>query len=227
MRMLALFSRIRGRNNLVERGVGARTGLLVLDIIGTGNTVRIGNHCRLSGRIVMRGDNQTVEIGPSTVFKGSYLLCSEGCEIRIGRHCLFSRGTEIRTTDAHSVIDAASGERLNRAGSVDIGGHVWMGVGALVSKGVRIAEDNIVAAGAFVNRSCLESQTVIAGAPARVTRRGVTWNRRLQDHFTWAEIDHWRLKKKSRPELPAQPSALEQPPGQQAPEVGLKRGSTP
>jgi acetyltransferase-like isoleucine patch superfamily enzyme len=207
--MLALFSRIQGRDNRVDRGVGTRTGRLVLDIIGTGNTVRIGNHCRLSGRIVMRGDNQTVEIGPSTVFKGCYLLCSEGCDIRIGRHCLFSRGTEIRTTDAHSVIDATTGERLNRPGSVEIGGHVWMGVGAMVSKGVRIAEDNIVAAGAFVNRSCSESQTVIAGAPARVTRRGVTWNRRLQDHFTSAEIDHWRMKKKPLPDRQAQPSATE------------------
>jgi acetyltransferase-like isoleucine patch superfamily enzyme len=71
------------------------------------------------------------------------------------------------------LIDVATGERVNEAGSSHIGEHVWIGLGVIVNKGASIADDNVVAASSFVNCSFQDSQTVIAGTPAKVVREGV------------------------------------------------------
>jgi len=99
----------------IKRGAGNRIlignesklrGSIV--IRGNGNTILIGNHCDWRGDIVVKGDKQTVSIGDYSTAVNAYLLCQEGCDITIGRWCMFSRGIEVRTTDAHSVIDRAT-----------------------------------------------------------------------------------------------------------------------
>jgi acetyltransferase-like isoleucine patch superfamily enzyme len=133
-----------------------------------------------------------VSIGDSTTFQTVYLLCQEGCDITVGRHCMFSREIEVRTTDAHSLVDISSGTRLNRPQSIVIGDHVWVGLRALINKGASIPDDSIVGAAAFVNSAHSESHTVLAGVPAKVVRRGVTWNRGRKDSFTEEELLEWR-----------------------------------
>ncbi|MBO3758410.1 acyltransferase [Ciceribacter sp. L1K22] len=105
---------------------------------------------------------------------------------------MLSRYVEIRTTDAHSVIDRKTGERLNLAGPVTIGDHVWIGMGAIISKGVTIGDDNIVGARSFVTKSFVGSGTIIAGAPAKVIKSGVTWSRLLRKRYSEAEMEAWR-----------------------------------
>lgn len=180
-----------GSGNLVRIKPGASFRGRV-EILGSGNLVEIGEKAAIKGELVVKGEGQKVAIGAHTTSISLYLLCQEQCDVFIGAHCMFSREIEIRTTDAHSVIDRQTGRRVNEAASIRVGDHVWVGVGAVLSKGAEIAPDSIVGAGAFVNRRFEEGGVILAGLPARIVRRGVTWSRERKDLFTEAEMTAWK-----------------------------------
>lgn len=162
-----------------------------INITGSGNLVEIGEKCNFRGRIVVKGNNQTVRFGDHSSSVGTYILCQEGCNVIIGKWCMLSRDIEIRTTDAHSVIERTTGRRLNNPGSVEIGDHVWVGVGALISKRAKIPRDCIVAARSFVNSEIEEEGVILAGMPAKIVKRGITWHRERRPHFHAADLTHW------------------------------------
>lgn len=163
-----------------------------VEILGSKNRIIIGKNCHFRGQILVKGENQTVIFGDHSTSVGLYILCSENCDVSIGKWCMFSRQIEVRTTDAHSVIDRATGKRLNKPGSIDIKDHVWVSLGVMINRGVLIGADNIIAAKSFVNQSVDEEGTVIAGSPAKVVKRGVTWNRSRRDSFNENQLDYWR-----------------------------------
>ncbi|OAP40271.1 hypothetical protein ATB98_02195 [Sinorhizobium saheli] len=90
------------------------------------------------------------------------------------------------------MIERASGKRVNSPGSVSIGDHVWVGLGAIISKGSSVPADSIVGAMSFVNGKFDEEGTVIAGVPAKVIKRGVTWSRVRKKRFSPEEMDGWK-----------------------------------
>ena len=182
---------IKGRGNRVEIGEHADIRGLAMKIEGSGHRLLIGANCKLRGQFIIKGSNHAIRIGELTTMHGSYLLCQEA-DIAIGRDCMFSRDIEIRTTDAHSIVDLATRRRVNRPGSVSIGDHVWLGVGVLVSKGVTIAADVVVGAMSGVFRDIAESHVVAVGAPAAVKRRGVTWHRGRKAGFSEEELFGWK-----------------------------------
>lgn len=184
---------VRGIKNKIEIGSESIfSGTIKID--GSRNIIRIGQGCHYRGEILVKGSDQIVDFGDYSTTVNVYILCQESCNVRIGRHCMLSREIEIRTTDAHSVIDIETGNRLNTPGDVIIGDHVWVGLGAIVNKGSVIPNDTIVGAGAFVNKPFEEEHTAIAGAPAKVVRRGVTWNRSRRAKFSADEMNEWRNK---------------------------------
>lgn len=181
----------RGTGNLVSLGRNAKfSGNITFQ--GNDNRIVIGENVDFKGQVLVKGDGQLVEIGDHTTAVDVFILCQEQCDVRIGRHCMLSREIEIRTTDAHSVVNRSTGERLNMAASVDICDHVWISLGAVVNKGTFIAEDNIVGAMAFVSGNFEESGTIIAGVPAKVVKHDVTWDRRRRKSFKLEELSHWR-----------------------------------
>lgn len=181
----------RGTGNSVTIGSGTRFDGSI-EIQGTRNTVVIGDNCHFRGKIVVKDHGQTVVFGDHSTSNSVYILCQEGASVRIGRWCMLSRDIEIRTTDAHSVIDRQTGKRLNTPASITIGDHVWVGVGAVINKGASIAADSIVGAMAFVNGVFDEEGVVIVGVPARIAKRGVTWNRSRKKVFSEEEMNAWR-----------------------------------
>jgi acetyltransferase-like isoleucine patch superfamily enzyme len=183
--------RLKGRNHRITIGQDVDLNDQI-DVRGRDNRMTIGDKVALGGRLVITGNGQSIDIGNGTVARDTYVLCHEEQYVRIGRGCLFSRNVEIRTTDAHALICRETGERLNRAQPIEIGDHVWMGVGVLVSKGAKIADDNVVGAKSFVAKPFLESGTVIAGVPAKVVKRGVTWQRDTKEKYDPDKLDGWR-----------------------------------
>lgn len=159
---------------------------------GHGNKVYIGKGCAVRGQILVKGNNQNVYIGSYTTFQSVYILCQEGCNVHIGRHCMFSRNVEIRTTDAHSVVDLDTLKRINIASSITIGEHVWIGVGVLVSKGSFIPDDCVVGANSFVNGKFEKPNVVLAGCPAKVVKDNITWNRSRKSTFKPDEVFAWK-----------------------------------
>lgn len=181
----------RGAGNILELGRGTIFNGTV-EISGDNNRVIIGDNCHFRGDILVKGNNQTVSIGNHSTTVNVYILCQEGRDVTIGKWCMFSREIEIRTTDAHSVIDRETKKRLNTPASVVIGDHVWIGVGAIINKGAVIPSDSIVGAMSFVGGKFDEEGVIIAGAPGKVVKRGITWSRDRRAKFTDEEIDHWK-----------------------------------
>jgi len=183
--------RFYGDNNRIELPLTSTfTGHITMR--GRGNRILIGDSCRLRGEFIVKGTNQTVIVGDRTTFESVYLLCMENSNITIGRNCMFSRKIEVRTSDAHSLIRRRDGRRLNRAASVTVGDHVWVGLGAILNKGTVIPEDCVVGANSFVNKAFSISGAVLAGAPAMIVKRDVTWNRGRKMLWSQAEMDEWR-----------------------------------
>jgi hypothetical protein len=137
---------VRGQRNRLENAavlLGAR-----FDIEGNDNRLIIGRGAVLHGtRIFLRGQRHVLEVGEGCHLKGGTLWFEdEGCLIRIGggsafgevhiaatepgrqvvigSGCLFSSDIDIRTGDSHSVIDIASGMRVNPASDVTVGSRV-------------------------------------------------------------------------------------------------------
>jgi acetyltransferase-like isoleucine patch superfamily enzyme len=84
----------------------------------------------------------------------------------------------LSVSDMHSIVSVETGERLNPGGSVMVGDHVWLGVGCRIMKAVRIGAGSVIGAGAIVTRD-IPPNALAAGAPAEVTKTGITWTREL------------------------------------------------
>lgn len=83
-------------------------------------------------------------------------------EITIGDHCAFGPRVRILTaTHDYRRLDLP-----DRAASVTVGNHVWVGAGATILPGVTIGSGAVVAAGSVVTRD-VAPFTIVAGNPAR------------------------------------------------------------
>jgi acetyltransferase-like isoleucine patch superfamily enzyme len=141
-----------------------------------GGWIRIGNGCRfrssgLSNRI---GINRPCAL--STLKAGANILVGDGCgfsgtviaaarQIEIGPRVRCGANTTITDTDWHEE-DPRSGGAL----PVVIEENVWLGLNAIVLKGVRIGRNSVIAAGSVVTRD-IPANVVAGGIPARVIRR--------------------------------------------------------
>lgn len=161
-----------GRNEIIfEEGVRLRD--LAIEIRGDSNRLLISSEARIAGRIELCGDGNTVTIGARTRISGAFLGAHNGTSIVIGSDCLFSTEIDIRTTDSHGIYDAA-GRRINPDKDVVVADWVWLGLGVTVLKGSRIGADCVIGARALVAGD-IPPNSVAAGIPAHVIKRGVTW----------------------------------------------------
>lgn len=151
-----------------------------VEFLGNNNTLHIGKNCNIKrGHYRFKGDGMTIAFGEKTTVNGAYILCLEGASVTLGRDCMLSYEIEIRTSDAHSILDSTTMERVNPAQDVVLGDHVWVGKGVILMQGTQIAKNSIIGTRALVSGQFDEENVVIAGIPARVVTRGRTWDRRL------------------------------------------------
>jgi acetyltransferase-like isoleucine patch superfamily enzyme len=88
--------------------------------------------------------------------------------IVIGDGVIVAEGAVIRDSDDHPVNGKPT------TAPVTIGDNVWIGLRAIVLKGVTIGDGAIVAAGAVVTKD-VPPGALVAGVPATVKRLGVHW----------------------------------------------------
>lgn len=135
--------------------------------------------------LTVEGDG-LLEIGDDAVLVGPIVMCRE--HVRIGRGVVVSYNVTIADSDFHpvdprlrrqdAVANAPEGDRSRRpliaSAPVEIGDGAWIGIGAIVLKGVTVGPGARVGAGAIVTRDVPPDQAV-AGNPARaVDAREVT-----------------------------------------------------
>ena len=145
--------------------------------------VVIGNHVSCyAGCSFAIGENGRCTIGDFTLLNGALIMAEE--RIDIGSHCLISWNIGIADSDFHPLepaqrlIDAQAlapyfkdrppRPKLKTA-PVKIGDNVWIGMNAVILKGVTIGDNSVVAAGSVVTKS-VAPNTIVAGNPAVVVK---------------------------------------------------------
>lgn len=106
-------------------------------------------------------------LGQGYASPGLFLCCAES--VTIGDGVAIGEEVIIRDHDGHEI----TGGRPSRAPIV-IESRVWIGMRAIILKGVTIGEGSIVAAGAVVTKP-VPPGVLVAGNPARIVRPA-TWS---------------------------------------------------
>lgn len=143
----------------------------------------LGDHISCySGCSFALGENGTCRVGDFTLLNGAIIMAEE--RVEIGSHCLISWNVGIADSDFHPLdprerrIDAEALAPFYpnrpprpkiRTAPVIISDNVWIGMHAVILKGVTIGENSVVAAGAVVTKS-VPANVVVAGNPAVVTK---------------------------------------------------------
>jgi len=146
--------------------------------------VIIGNHVSCyAGCSFAIGENGHCTIGDFTLLNGALIMAEE--KIEIGSYCLVSWNVGIADSDFHPLtpaqrlIDAQAlapyfknrpARPKLKTAPVKISDNVWIGMNAVILKGVTIGENSVVAAGSVVTKS-VQPNTVVAGNPAVVVKR--------------------------------------------------------
>jgi len=167
-----------GKNNKIIVLESARVCYCTFCFNGDGNTIIIEANAEVNGCVFfMDDDNNVIHIGEHTTFTGkTELIANEGTEITIGSDCMFAYGIVLRSGDHHSILNE-QGVRVNPAKSILIGNHVWVGQNAFILKNVHILDGCVVGACSVVTKSILDMNTIIAGNPAKVIKKNVSWDR--------------------------------------------------
>ena len=146
--------------------------------------VIIGNHVSCyAGCSFSIGELGQCTIGDFTLLNGALIMAED--KIDIGSHCLISWNVGIADSDFHPLdpaqrlVDAQAlapyfkdrpPRPKLRTAPVKIADNVWIGMNAVILKGVTIGENCVVAAGAVVTKSVVPN-SVVAGNPAVIVKK--------------------------------------------------------
>jgi acetyltransferase-like isoleucine patch superfamily enzyme len=159
--------RIFGRP-IIQRQRGSRIAL------GDGLTLRSwprSNPLAPTAPVVLstRRADAAIEVGTDCGFTGTTLVAA--ARIRIGDRVLVGGNASIVDFDFHPLTPEGRAEDVNAgaAAPIVIEDDVFVGMEALVLKGVTVGEGAVVGAGAVVTQD-VPPRTVVAGNPATVVR---------------------------------------------------------
>ena len=175
---------IEGSNNKIHIGKQKFMHNSMIKIEGNGSIVAIGSsiydimNCNIDLTTPSRGA-RVVRIGKNAYIGGvSILGWANNSKILIGEDCLFSWCISIMSGDAHTITTSSSSERINIGKSVIIGNHVWLGQNVFIGKNVQISDNCIVGAHSVVTKTYNETNTIIAGNPAKIVKKDICWDRK-------------------------------------------------
>lgn len=145
-----------------------------------------GKKLKIKNLNIDRASNMilTIEEGTSIAGMTVNTYDKKDASIHIGKHCMLSYDINLFTSDGHTVYEQDTGKITNnRSCRIIIGDHVWIGWHATLLKGTNIASNSIVGAMSLVTREFNEPNSLIAGMPAKVIKRGINWDRTSVTEF--------------------------------------------
>lgn len=174
------------QEGFITKGNGCKIDAMQVHIADKSSKVvniQMGDNCCIMGTIIIYRATAKVILGNNVyIGPGTLLECTESIEI--GNDVLVSGNCNIIDTNSHSLHSA---ERVNDTADwqkglvykdwsvVDCAGvciksNCWIGLKAIVLKGVTLEQGTIVGAGSVVTRNS-EKFSLIAGNPARFIKQ--------------------------------------------------------
>ena len=169
--------KISGNNNILYVGKNTLLRDSNIFIKGNNNILYIGDNCVVNNTsIILDNEGAEIRIGNKTSIAKAQIVSLEPYNIEIGEDCMLSYDIEIRNTDSHKIYDKNTNKRINEGNGVSIGNHVWLGMRAIILKGVTIEDNSIVAGGSIVTKD-VKVNTIVYGNPAKQIKENVYWTR--------------------------------------------------
>lgn len=172
--------RVRGRNNRLIVAPQANIRELIVNFWGDHGLIEIGptTRARAPLRLDLRvGHGSTLTIGAEVGTAGlTFISAVEGADVTIGEDVMFAKHVEVRTDDTHPIFDVRSRQRVNVSTSIHVGAHVWLAKHCVVMGGVSVGAGSVIGLRSIVTHS-VPNNCVAVGAPARVVRRDIAWER--------------------------------------------------
>lgn len=137
-------------------------------VLKTNGEIILGDKVLLHRYVKLSASGGKIEIG-SNSYIGDRTEIHSGASVKIGNNVNIAWDCNILDRDYHAFNSETEVKK-----SVVISDNVWIGVGAMVLKGVTIGEGAVVAAGSVVTRDVPE-KCLVAGNPAKVIKENVTW----------------------------------------------------
>ncbi len=138
------------------------------------STLEIHGHVSFYPGVLVYAIDAHIIIRNNTKINGNVEIISLK-KIDIGEECLFAEGIILRDNDGHQINSGTGDNKDSEAKEVKIGNHCWIGQRAMILKGVTLADNVIVGAGAVVAGS-FPSNVAVAGIPAKIIKENVSWN---------------------------------------------------
>jgi acetyltransferase-like isoleucine patch superfamily enzyme len=119
-----------------------------------------------------------VVIGDNTTSNGVECFLNDGGRLVIGDDCMFASHISLHVGDNHAIFDIESGQVLNYSERpfIEFGAHVWVATRGIVLADTVIGDGSVIGAGSVV-KGIFSPHSLIAGAPAKVVKEGVSWTR--------------------------------------------------
>ena len=154
---------------------------MVVFIDGDSNELLLKKTCDIKDTIfylTFHDKNKFISIGENVcINSGEFLALSENTKILIGDNCMLSTGIIFRTDDSHVIFDKNNKYNVvNIPGDVIIKEHVWICADVCIGKNVTIGANNILAFSSIVTKSFPEENVIIAGSPAKIVKRDISWD---------------------------------------------------
>jgi acetyltransferase-like isoleucine patch superfamily enzyme len=160
--------------------------------ISAGRFLHLISHPSKPVKLTTWGDKQRT--GQITL--GDYCLIAPGVEmtalrnIAIGDNCMVAADVLIHDSDWHGLYNRLRPFRCSAA--VTLHNNVWIGMRAIITKGVTIGENSVVGAGSVVTKD-IPANCVAAGNPAKVVKLLNPNRRMLTRAFLFKDGDtYWQ-----------------------------------
>lgn len=138
---------------------------------------------KLEHSILQVSNGNTLTIGKdfSVACDLSIIAMGKNGKVTIGDDCMFSGFIVIRDTDGHQILDNDN-NIINFYEDINIGNHVWVGHGCIITKGANIPNNCILGIGCIYTKHSYKNVAekaglIFAGVPAKIIKKGIFWKR--------------------------------------------------
>lgn len=175
MKFYGINTKFTGNNNtlIIHAPINSTKG--DFHFYGSNNLIIFGQNNKGKWGIACYEDNNKAKIGNHNECCNINIALVNS-KILVGSNNMFSNNIKV-WADGHSVIDYNTKEILNLPKKpIRIGNHIWLGERVTLTKNAEIPNDTIVGIASVVTKKFTEEHTIIAGCPAKVVKRGITWH---------------------------------------------------